>query len=375
MRRLSLSPRSSGSRPRCRRSLSAVCQVRVTTSPTRPMACESEDIMLMAPMSWSRSSAAMVSPRMRLSAKATSSGMEGSRWWQTMSMSRCSSSVFTVKGRVGLVDEGSTFGSPHTRRMSGACPPPAPSVWKVWMVRPRQAGVDGGRRGAPVLVELEAQRARRELLVEPLRPRAVALAQEPHVERQPVERAQHELDVARPRRAGGGVRAGGGPGASAEEGRHAARQRLERLLRADEVDVRVDGARREDEPLTGDDLGARPDHHARSDTGHDVRVAGLPEVSDEAALHAHVRLVDAGPIEHERVRDDEIERLGVRDAGALALAVAQHLAAAEHALVAVARDVALHLRHDPGVAEPDPVTGGGAVQRGIVSARDAPRHG
>jgi hypothetical protein len=30
------------------------------------------------------------------SAKATSSAMAGSRWWQTISMSRCSSMVFTV---------------------------------------------------------------------------------------------------------------------------------------------------------------------------------------------------------------------------------------------------------------------------------------
>ena len=29
-----------------------------------------------------------------------------------MSMSRCSSRVLTVKGRVGLVDDGSTFGRP-----------------------------------------------------------------------------------------------------------------------------------------------------------------------------------------------------------------------------------------------------------------------
>ena len=46
-----------------------------------------------------------------------------------MSMSRCSSSVLTVNGRVGLVELGRTFGSPHTRMMSGACPPPAPSEW------------------------------------------------------------------------------------------------------------------------------------------------------------------------------------------------------------------------------------------------------
>ena len=40
----------------------------------RPIACESELIMLRAPRSCRMSSAAMVSARMRLSAKATSSG-------------------------------------------------------------------------------------------------------------------------------------------------------------------------------------------------------------------------------------------------------------------------------------------------------------
>ncbi len=56
-----------------------------------------------------------------------------------MSMSRCSSTVLTVWGRVGLVDDGSTLGSDTTVTMSGACPPPAPSVWYVWIVRPAMA--------------------------------------------------------------------------------------------------------------------------------------------------------------------------------------------------------------------------------------------
>ena len=93
------------------------------------MACESEDIMLMAPRSWSTSSAAMVSARMRDSAKATSSGMFLERWWHTISMSRCSSRVLRVNGRVGLVDEGRTLACSTTLIMSGAWPPPAPSVW------------------------------------------------------------------------------------------------------------------------------------------------------------------------------------------------------------------------------------------------------
>ena len=128
MRRLSSPAVSPGSAPRCRFILSAVCQVRMITSPMRPIACESDDIMLMAPMSCSTSSAAIVSARIRDSANARSSGIDGFRWWQTISMSRCSSIVLMVNGIVGLVEEGRQLGSPHTRRMSGAWPPPAPSV-------------------------------------------------------------------------------------------------------------------------------------------------------------------------------------------------------------------------------------------------------
>jgi len=76
---LSLPGDSPGSTPRWRFILSAVCQVRQITSPMRPIACESEDIMLIAPMSCRMSSAAIVSGRMRESAKATSSGTFGDK--------------------------------------------------------------------------------------------------------------------------------------------------------------------------------------------------------------------------------------------------------------------------------------------------------
>ena len=77
---------SSVSGPHRPRILLAVRQVLLTTSPTRPIACESELIMEMAPMSWRTSSAAMVSLRMRDSANATSSGMFLSRWCATISI-------------------------------------------------------------------------------------------------------------------------------------------------------------------------------------------------------------------------------------------------------------------------------------------------
>ncbi len=126
----------------------------MNVSPMRPIACESEEYIDRTPRSCSTSSAAIVSARMRLSANATSSGTPGLRWWQTMSMSRCSSSVLTVYGRVGLVDDGSTLGSAAMRMMSGAWPPPAPSVWKVWIVRPAIAAIVSSTKPASLRVSV-----------------------------------------------------------------------------------------------------------------------------------------------------------------------------------------------------------------------------
>ena len=54
-------PGRRGSWPRCTFILCAVCQVRMITSPTRPIACESDDIIENAPRSCRMSSAAIVS--------------------------------------------------------------------------------------------------------------------------------------------------------------------------------------------------------------------------------------------------------------------------------------------------------------------------
>ena len=165
-------------------------------SPMRPIAWASEDIIEMAPMSWRRSSAAMVDGRIRESAKAMSAGISGLRWWHTIIMSTCSLTVFTVKGRVGLVEAGRTFGSLTSSIMSGRVtaagaldvedvdgaaffavnfPLLLASPWCVlsrnpdsfsesacrasWTLRSSQTVqrlVDHRGRGAPVLVNLEA---------------------------------------------------------------------------------------------------------------------------------------------------------------------------------------------------------------------------
>ena len=66
--------------------------------------------------------------------------------------------------------------------------------------------------------------------------------------------------------------------------------------------------------------------------------------------------------------------IGARGLG-LAHAVADHLAAAELHLLAVDREVALHLDEELGVGEADAVAGGRAVHVGIGGAGDAAGHG
>ena len=98
-------------------------------SPIRPIAWESDEYMLSTPRSCSTSSAASVSARMRDWANAMSSGLAGLRWWVTTVIQKRLSVVSVVYGRVGLVDDGSTLGREAIAMMSGAWPPPAPSVW------------------------------------------------------------------------------------------------------------------------------------------------------------------------------------------------------------------------------------------------------
>ena len=141
------------------------------------------------------------------------------------------------------------------------------------------------------------------------------------------------------------------------------------------MDVGVDGAGGQDEPLAGDGLGGHPHDEIVADAGHDVRVARLSDARDAAVLDADVRLADAGPVDDQGVGDHAVEGALVRHAGGLSHAVAQHLAAAELALVSIDGRVVFHFRHQPGVSQAQPVAAGGSVQVGVVPPVDAMRHG
>ena len=136
-----------------------------------------------------------------------------------------------------------------------------------------QAVVYRGGRGAPVFVQLQAHGAGPELFLKRGRQAGVALAQKTQVHRKGVGGLQHAPDMPGAGGAGGGVSARGRPRAAADHGGDAGHQGLLDLLRANEVNMRVDAAGGHDLALARDHLRARADGDA--DAGLNIGVAGL----------------------------------------------------------------------------------------------------
>ena len=233
-----------------------------------------------------------------------------------------------------------------------------------------QAVVDGGGGGPPVLVELEADGAGGDLLLQGLGQAGVALAQQADIDRQGLRRLEHAVDIPGPRGAGGGVGAGGGAGAAANQGGDAGHEGVLHLLGTDEVDVTVDGAGGEDLALARHHLGAGTDQDG--DAGLDVRVAGLADGGDPPLLDADVGLDDTPIVQDQGVGDDQVHHLG---GGTLALAhaVADDLAAAEFDLLAIEAVIPLDLDPEIGVPQAHPVPGGRTVHLGVGPPADG-RH-
>ncbi len=121
---------------------------------------------------------------------------------------------------------------------------------------------------------------------------------------------QHQRDVVGAGRAGGGKGAGGRAGAAADHGGHAAVEGFFDLLRADEVDVGVDAAGRDDHAFGGDDLGAGADDDVHA--GLHIGVAGLADGDDAPGLDADVGLDDAPVVEDQGVGEHGVARRPLR---------------------------------------------------------------
>src|SRR5690606_26372924 len=155
--------------------------------------------------------------------------------------------------------------------------------------------------------------------------------------------------------------------AAADHRRDARHHRLFDLLRADEMNVRVDAAGRRDQTLSCDDLGTRADHDI--DARLHVRIAALADADDAAVLQADVGLDDTPVIEDQGIRDDRIDDLRGTPLP-LPHAVADHLAAAELHFLAVDRVIAFDLDDELGIAEPHAISRRRPEHLGIGLSRD-----
>ena len=236
----------------------------------------------------------------------------------------------------------------------------------VVVVGNRQAAVDRRRRRAPIFVQLERAGATSDHLLERRRTRRIAFAGETEVDRQCVGGLDHAADVPRSRRARGGEGAMRRTGAAAEHGGDAGHQRLLHLLRADEVNVRIEAAGGEDLAFTGDHFGAGSDDDR--DVGLNVGIAGLADRCDAAAGEPDVGLDDSPMVEDQRVGDDGVDRALLVGDLALPHAVTDHLAAAELHLFAIGTKVLFHFDDDVGIGKPHAVARGGSKHLGIGGA-------
>src|SRR5271156_5416065 len=168
------------------------------------------------------------------------------------------------------------------------------------------------------------------------------------------------------RGAGGRESAGRGAGAAAEHRGDAAHQGFVDLLRADEMDVRVEAAGGENLALACDHLGARADDDRHA--GLDVRISSLADRRDHAVLDRDVGLHDAPVIEDRRIGYDGVDcPPGARNL-ALPHAVANDLATAELHLLAVGGEILLDLDEQLRVREPHAIPRGRPEHVGVGGA-------
>src|SRR6266550_3614438 len=158
--------------------------------------------------------------------------------------------------------------------------------------------------------------------------------------------------------------------AAADHGGHARHQRLVDLLRADEVDVRVDAAGGHDHALAGNDFGPGADGDV--DPGLDVGVAGLAEAGDPVFLDRDIAFDDAPPVDHQRIGDDRVGAI-FRHTLALAHAVADDFAAAKFDFFTVDREVLLDLDNQLGVGKAYPIADRWPAHFDIGAATDLHR--
>ncbi len=222
-------------------------------------------------------------------------------------------------------------------------------------------------------MQLQRAGTAKDHLLQRFRLGCVTLAGETDVHRNGIERLDHPPDVPWAWRASRRQSSMRRPRTAAKHGRHARHQRFFDLLRADEMDMRVHAAGREDLAFASNDLrtGADDDRNA----GLRIGVAGLTDGDNQPVLQAHIGLVDTGMIDDHRIGDDRVDGSVCARNLALAHAVAYDLAAAEFHLLAIDGEIPLDLNEELGIGQAHLVTSRRAEHARIGGAGNFSGHG
>ncbi len=220
---------------------------------------------------------------------------------------------------------------------------------------------------------LHAHRARLDLLDQGCLAMPMPLAEDADVDRPVFECTQHHGDVAGARRDGGRIGTVRGTCSAPDQRRGAVRQRRLRLLRRNEVDVRVDAGGGKNQVRAGDGVGSQADFEARGDPIHRLWIAGLADAANATVLDADIGFDDPQyRIDDRHVGDHEVGRAArARYLIIHAHAFAHALAAAEDNFVAVtAAEVAFNFDEQAGIAQADAITGRRAEKADIFLSCD-----
>src|SRR5262245_55892059 len=242
----------------------------------------------------------------------------------------------------------------------------------IHVVGDRKTAIDGGRSRTPVLMKLQAARSGFDLLDETRGRACIAFAENAEIHGERVGGLEHPSNMPGSRRAGRGRRPCRRPGPPAY---YCCEPRIERflyLLRADVVNMRVDATGSDDAAFPGDHLGARTDDYG--DMRLHIGIASFAYGGDAPVLDADIGLHDSPVIDNQRVGDDRIDCALAAGTLRLTHAIADDFPAPELHLLAVDREVLLHLDDEVGIREAHPGADRGAKHLRIGDAAHCTGH-
>ena len=117
--------------------------------------------------------------------------------------------------------------------------------------------------------------------------------------------------------------------------------------------------------FTRNNLGRNPHDEIGINTRHNIGITRFANTGDAPIFNPNIRLVYPRIINDKRIGNHEIQRPILRHTRGLAHTIAQHLAPAKFAFIAINCIIILHFNDEMGIAQLNAVSPCGTVHTGI----------